>query len=142
MAQTLRVYLSETERADLEARISKGIHRARVLTRAHVLLLADRSDGEWRRYGKIAEALRCSPDTVTDICKRFVMGGLQAALNDKPRPGRAPKITVDAEARLVLLACSQPPEGHTRWTLKLLAEQLVELGLVDSISFRKPCTNA
>ena len=62
------------------------------------------------------------------------MGGLETALNDKPRPGRMPKLTGDAEARLVLLACSQPPEGRTRWTLKLLAEQLVELGLVDSIS--------
>ena len=62
------------------------------------------------------------------------MGGLETALGDKPRPGRAPKLTGDVEARLVLLACSQPPEGRTRWTLKLLAEQLVELGLVDSIS--------
>ena len=88
MAQTMWVYLSETERANLEARLKKGIHRARVLTRARILLLADRTDGEWRRYGKIAKSLRCSPDTVTDICKRFIMGGLETALNDKPRPGR------------------------------------------------------
>ena len=134
MAQSMRVYLSEAERADLESRLKNGIHRSRFLTRARILLLADRTDGEWRRYGKIAKALRCSPDTVTDICKCFIMGRLETSLGDKPRPGRAPKLTGDVEARLVLLACSQPPEGRTRWTLKLLAEQLVELGLVDSIS--------
>jgi putative transposase len=105
-----------------------------VLTRARILLLADRTNGEWRRYGKIGKALHCNPSTVGDICRRFIMGGLETALFDKPRPGRTPKLTGDAEARLVLLACSQPPEGRTRWTLKLLAEQLVELGLVDSIS--------
>lgn len=78
--------------------------------------------------------MHCNASTVGDICRRFVIGGLETALNDKPRPGRVPKLNGDAEARLVLLACSQPPQGRTRWTLKLLAEQLVELGLVDSIS--------
>jgi transposase len=134
MTQNMRVYLSTEERQHLETRIKKGIHSARVLTRARILLLADRSDGEWRRYGKIAKALHCNASTVGDICRRFVIGGLETALNDKPRPGRVPKLTGDAEARLVLLACSQPPEGRSRWTLKLLAEQLVELGLVESIS--------
>ena len=130
----MRVYLSPEERQYLETRIKKGIHSSRLLTRARILLLADRSDGEWRRYGKIAKALRCNASTVGDICQRFIIGGLETALNDKPRPGRVPKLDGDAEARLVLLACSHPPEGRTRWTLKLLAEQLVELGLVESIS--------
>ena len=129
----MRVYLSPEERQYLETRIKKGIHSARLLTRARILLLADRSDGEWRN-GKIAKALRCNASTVGDICQRFIIGGLETALNDKPRPGRVPKLDGDAEARLVLLACSHPPEGRTRWTLKLLAEQLVELGLVESIS--------
>jgi putative transposase len=134
MEQNMRVYLSPEERQYLETRIKKGIHSARLLTRARILLLADRSDGEWRRYGKIAKALHCNASTVGDICQRFIIGGLETALNDKPRPGRVPKLDGDAEARLVLLACSHPPEGRTRWTLKLLAEQLIELGLVESIS--------
>lgn len=134
MSKALRVYLPEEERRQLEGMVRKGIRSARVMTRARILLLADRSGGKWRRYGQVAKALGCDPTTVSDICRRYAMGGLKVALYDKPRPGRAPKLTGEAEARLVLLACSQPPEGQKRWTLRLLAEQLVELGYVDSIS--------
>jgi len=65
---------------------------------------------------------------------RFLQEGLQTALSEKPHPGRPPKITGEIEAKLTMLACSQPPEGHARWTLRLLADQLVELGYLDSIS--------
>ncbi|MEN6519889.1 MAG: helix-turn-helix domain-containing protein, partial [Armatimonadota bacterium] len=68
------------------------------------------------------------------IRKEFVLGGLESALYDKPRPGAAPKITGDIEARITMLACSKPPEGHARWTLRLLADKAVELEYIDSIS--------
>ena len=134
MGQSLRVYLPADEKSILEGLISKGNHPSRLLRRARILLLADRSNGKWNRYSKIAEVMHSDPSTVSNICRQYVLGGLDVALNEKPRPGRAPKITGDIEARLILLACSDPPEGQHRWTLKLLAEQLVELGLVESIS--------
>ena len=134
MGQSLKVYLPVDEKSYLEGLISKGSHPSRLLRRARILLLADRSGGTWNRYGKIAEMMHSDPSTVSNICRQYVLGGLEVALNEKPRPGRAPKITGEIEARLILLACSEPPEGQQRWTLKLLAGQLVELGLVDSIS--------
>lgn len=134
MGQSLRVYLSAEERSYLEGLISKGNHASRLLRRARILLLADRISDKWNRYGKIAEVMHSDPSTVSNVCRQYVMGGIEVALNEKPRPGRAPKITGEIEARLILLACSEPPEGQQRWTLKLLAGQLVELGLVESIS--------
>jgi hypothetical protein len=83
----------------------------------------------------IAKALRCHRNTVGNVRRRFVTAGLPAALYDKPLPPRAPKkITGEVEAHLIALACSAPPEGQRRWTLRLLANRLVELGLVDHIS--------
>jgi hypothetical protein len=72
--------------------------------------------------------------TITNIRKKFVGGGLDNALYDQPRPGQTPKITGEIEAQLTMLACSVPPEGKARWTLQMLADKLVELKLVDSIS--------
>lgn len=134
MGQSLKVYLPGAEKSYLEGPISKGSHPSRLLRRARILLLAGRSGGKWNRYGKIADMMHSDPSTVSTICRQYVLGGLEVALNEKPRPGGAPKITGEIEARLILLACSEPPEGQQRWTLKLLAGQLVELGLVDSIS--------
>jgi hypothetical protein len=76
----------------------------------------------------------CSLPTITAIRKKFMEGGVENALYDKARPGAAPKITGEIEAHLTMLACSAPPEGRSRWTLQLLADKLVELKLVDSIS--------
>ena len=75
-----------------------------------------------------------SQGTVSNIKKRYFAGGLREALHDRPRPGRPPKITGDVEAHLIAQVCSEPPEGHERWTLRLLADRLVELELVESIS--------
>ncbi len=75
-----------------------------------------------------------SKPTIIRTRRRYVLEGLEAALYDKPRPGAKPKITGDVEAQLTLLACSTPPEGKARWTLQLLADKLVELQLVESIS--------
>ena len=75
-----------------------------------------------------------SVSTVKRTRWRFLQEGLEAALKEKPRPGRPPKITGEIEAKLTVLACSQPPEGHAQWTLRLLAGRLVELGYLESIS--------
>lgn len=134
MSQALHVFLPEADRAYLDNLIRRGSTSARVLNRARILLLADRSQSERRTRQQIAQASLCCALTVGNVCRRYVQEGLDAALSEKPRPGKAPKITGDIEAQLVLLACSTPPEGQARWTFQLLADKLVELELVDSIS--------
>jgi len=83
---------------------------------------------------QVAQALRVNPATVVRTRKAFLDEGLDAALYDKARPGAVPKITGEIEAKLVTLACSDPPLGRGRWTLRLLADTMVELGYIDSIS--------
>jgi transposase len=102
--------------------------------RARILLLADRSRGERRTDEQVAAAVVTSVMTTKRTRWRFLQEGLEAALAEKPRPGRPPKITGEIEAQLTVLACSEPPEGHARWTLRLLADRLVELGYLESIS--------
>ena len=128
------VFLTQGNRQELEALIRSGESSARTQTRARILLLTDESQKEKKGTGEIGSALMCSLPTITNIRKKFVEGGLENALYDKPRPGAIPKITGEIEAQLTLLACSAPPEGRSRWTLQLLADKLVELKLVDSIS--------
>ena len=99
-----------------------------------ILLHTDRSQGEKRTDTQVAHALRLSPATVVRTRKAFLDESMDAALFDKPWPGAPPKITGDIEAKLVTLACSDPPTGRGRWTLRLLAEQMVELNYIDSIS--------
>lgn len=134
MSQHVHVLLNATQRHHLENLIHRGNAPARVQTRARILLLADRSQGQSHTHKQIAQSLLCGSITVGNICRRYVHEGLESALSEKPRPGKAPKITGDIEARLVMLACSDPPDGQARWTLKLLADKLVSLELVDSIS--------
>lgn len=134
MSQALFVSLPASDREHLESLIKKGIGSARVQNRARILLLADRSQGQARTQHQVAEAALCCALTVGKVCRRYVQEGIEAALSEKPRPGKAPKITGDVEARLVSLACSAPPDGAARWTLQLLADKLVELTDLDSIS--------
>jgi putative transposase len=128
------VSLTEAERAHLEGLLHAGTSSARLQNRARILLLTDRSEGQARPDLEVAEAALTSRSTVKRIRRRFLQEGLEAALHEKPRPGAPPKVTGDIEARLFLMACSQPPEGHARWSLRLLATRLVELELVESIS--------
>ena len=134
MSKHVHVHLTTEQREHLERMIRSGSAAARVQTRARILLLADRTQPDRRTDPEIAAALLCSVNTVGNIRRRFVRDGLEAALYDRPRPGAKPKITGEVEAHLTVLACSQPPEGKTRWTLHMLAAKLVELQLVDSIS--------
>lgn len=128
------VYLSAEQRSRLENMIGSGHESARVLARARILLQSDRSLGNKREDAQVAEAVMVSKGTVWRVRKEFAIYGLESAIYDNPRPGAIPKITGDIEARITMLACSDPPEGHARWTLRLLADKSVELGYIDSIS--------
>jgi len=128
------VYLNAEQRSQLENIIGSGHDSARVLSRARILLLSDQSFGKKREDAEVAEAVMVCTGTVWRVRKEFALFGLEAAIYDKPRPGAMPKITGDVEAKVTMLACSNPPEGHARWTLRLLADKVVELGYVDSIS--------
>ncbi len=134
MTKHTKIELTDEQRAELEGLLHKGHLSARTNTRARILLLSDRSQGQKRTDKEVAEAVMCSQKTVANVRRRFLAGGLQSALHDKERPGRVGKLTGEVEAKLTMLACSQPPEGAVRWTLRLLADKMVELGYVDSIS--------
>jgi transposase len=134
MTTKYHVHLSKEDRQELEALIHSGESSARTLTRARILLLTDESQKKKKSTQEIASALLCSMPTVTNIRKKFSEGGIEKALYEKVRPGAVPKITGEIEAQLTMLVCSTPPEGRSRWTLQLLADKLVELKLVDSIS--------
>lgn len=124
------VSLKEKEREDLKQYLRKGKSSARSLTRARILLLAD----EGRDDEMIAEALKVNKTTVSRIRTRYCEGGLDFALHEKARSGAPPKIDGRIEAQLTLLACSEPPDGRSKWTVRLLADRLVEMEVIDSIS--------
>jgi len=128
------VQLSKADRQELETLIRSGESSARTQTRARILLLSDENHKKKMGTKEIASAVLCSLPTITHIRQKYVEGGVETALYDQPRPGAIPKITGEIEAQLTLLACSAPPEGRARWTLQLLADKLVELKLLDSIS--------
>ena len=129
------VTLEPEEREFLKHLIRKGRAAARKLTHARILLKADSSEGQpgWTDE-RIAQALEVHPATVANVRRRFVEEGLDAALNPRPGGHRPRKLDGDAEAHLIALVCSHAPEGHGRWTLRLLADRMVELEYVDSVS--------
>ncbi len=125
------INLSEEERSDLVQLTHKGTIKARQFKRVMVLLKADEglSDPE------IMAALNVSRPCVERIRKRFVSDGIERALNEDPRPGQKRKLDGRAEATLIATACTEAPQGHDHWTLRLLAGKLVQLGVVDTISY-------
>lgn len=124
------VKLTEEERQYLLDLTSKGKIGARTMKRAQILLKAD----EGLKDADIVSALNTSRPTVERIRKRFVEGNVEKALHEDPRPGSKTKLDGRAEAQLIALACSDAPDGHESWTLRLLADKLVELGVVEGIS--------
>jgi transposase len=125
------VDLTKEERAYLLDFIKSGKHSARKLNRARILLLSD----EGKADSEIAAVLHTGPSTVQRTRQRFVEGNLAGALNERPRLGRQKKLDEKGEAILETLAHSEPPDGRKRWTLQLLADRLVELKVVDRISY-------
>jgi len=129
------VTLTQEERIQLRALVSKGKGAAYRIKHAHILLNAD-ENGPNRRDQEIARLLSCHFNTVANVRQRFVEQGLDAALERKKRPNPPTPRKLDGrgEARLIALACSAAPEGRAKWTMQLLADELVNLGVVDSIS--------
>jgi|SRR5439155_1961173 len=130
MAKKYIVDLTDTERTELRELIKKGTVAARKLTRAHILLQAD----EGATDAAIAAALHVGERTVARTRQKFVAGNLAYALAERRRPGGKRKLDAKQEARLIATACSTPPAGRKRWTMQLLADELVALELVESIS--------
>jgi transposase len=131
------VRLTSEERERLQDLISKGKTKAYRIRHAHILLKADLDGPAWLDRA-IAEAFSCNRSTVEGIRKRFVLEGLDSALERKKRAEPPTERILDGakEARLIALACSEPPAGRSRWTLQLLADELVALNVVESISYR------
>lgn len=131
------VTLTREERSKLEQLTQSGKHQTRKITRARILLKADQSKGGPARSDKqISQALDVGTATVERIRKRFVEEGLEAALNRRKHIFRKNPRKLDGhqEAQLIALVCDDPPEGHERWSLRMLADKLVTLEIVDSIS--------
>lgn len=136
MEKRYRVTLTEQERQDLTKLVSAGKGAAKKLRRARLLLLADEAEGGAAKSDpEIVDALGCGRATVERVRKQFVEEGLEQALQPPPRR-RVYERRLDgrAEAHLVALACSAPPAGRARWTLRLLSDRMVELEHVEALS--------
>ena len=135
MASKFLVKLTAEERAQLERLVNTGKRAASTLIHARILLKADAGDGQAWENERIAEAVETSTATVHRVRQAFVEEGLEAALHRKRPTGRQfRKLDGEGEARLVALACSAPPAGRVRWTMQLLADKLIELKIVETIS--------
>jgi transposase len=132
------VRLTTSEREYLKGLMAAGTESARKLIHARILLKADQSEeGPAWVDERIAEAVEVSQPTVSRVRKQYVVEGLDAALNRRPpRREYRRKLDGEQEAHLIAIACSSPPEGQARWTLHLLADRLVELEVVDSVSYQ------
>lgn len=133
MKKKYPVILNDTEREELKRLIAAGTAPARKLTHARILLKADQStEGPGWVDEKVADAVEVSQPTVARVRKQYFEEGLEAALNRRaPNREYYRKLDGEQEARLVTLACSEPPEGQARWSLRLLADKLVELEVVE-----------
>ncbi len=128
--QTYRVNLTPDERGQLLDIARRGKTSARKVKRSLILCKAD----EGLTDERVSEGLLVSPSTVYRVRRRFVDEGVERALNERPRPGQRRKFDGKQEAHLVAVACSQAPEGHTHWTLQLLADKAVQLEFADAVS--------
>jgi len=131
-----RVILTARERNKLIKIISKGTASAKSIMHANVLLTADEGNAKKQSEKEIANLFHINSQTVHTIRKTYATEGLEAALGRKRRktPPIQPKITGDVEAKIIALSCSEPPEGRSKWTLRLLADKVVELQIVENIS--------
>jgi len=129
------VRLTAPERQELENMVNTGKTQAYRVKHAHILLAIDADGPNWPDH-QAAQAYQCHQNTVRNVRQHFVEQGLEAALERKKQdvPSRMRIIDGDREARLISIACSTPPEGHAKWTMQMLADELVVLNVVDSVS--------
>jgi transposase len=127
------VKLDEKQRQYLQKIVKSGKDKARKITRCRILLLAD--EARDKTDEEIADALNVCLATIYNIRRRYHHDGLEAAINERPRPGQPIKFTGKDKAKITALACSKPPEGHAKWSLRLLADRVIELDYVEDIHF-------
>ena len=130
------IELSDKDKEELLEIVTKGTSPARTILRANILLASDRRSDKYMTVSEIADAYHTTPTTVQTVRTSYCEKGLEATIHRKKRetPPVPPKVTGEVEAHVIALACGQPPEGYSRWTLRLLADKTVELGYIDSIS--------
>ena len=129
-----RVRLSEHQRQYLQKVVKSGKDKARKITRCRILLSADGSKGKTDQ--EISDALNVCLTTIFNTRRHYCQGGLERAINEAARSGQPPKFKGKSMAKITVIACSKPPEGRARWSLRLLADRAVELDIVDSISYQ------
>ena len=130
------IELSNQEKVRLMEIVKKGNSPARTILRANILLASDKQNDRYMTVSEIANAYRTTPTTVQTVRTSYCKKGLEATINRKKRetPPIPAKVTGEVEAHVIALACGQPPEGYSKWTLRLLANKMVELGYIESIS--------
>ena len=130
------IELSAQDKAELIDIVTKGKSPARTILRANILLASDRRSERYMTVSEISKAYHTTPTTVQTVRASYCEKGLEATINRKKRetPPVPAKVTGEVEAHVVALACGEPPEGYSRWTLRLLADKAVELGYIESIS--------
>jgi len=126
-----RIRLKSKDYKELKELTQSGTIKARKLNRCRILLLVAQGKSQYQ----IAAILKMSKSTVNQICKRYVKGGLDNALNERPRSGAPTIFNGKQKAKIIALACSTPPKGAARWSLRLLADKAVELKIVNDISY-------
>ena len=131
------IELSDADQAILNDIVSKGTSSARTILRANILLASDKNSKRYMTVAEIADVYHTTPTTVQNVRTSYCEKGLDATISRKKRetPPVPAKITGDIEARVIALACGNLPEGYSKWTLRLLANQTVELGYIDEISY-------
>ena len=130
------IELSNQEKVRLMEIVKKGNSPARTILRANILLASDKQSDKYMTVSEIANAYRTTPTTVQTVRASYCKNGLESTIKRKKRetPPIPAKVTGEVEAHVIALACGQPPEGYSRWTLRLLADKTVELGYIESIS--------
>ena len=131
------IELSEQDKTTLSDIVQKGESPARTILRANILLASDRRSETYLTVSEIADVYHTTPTTVQTVRTSYCEKGLEATINRKKRetPPVPAKVTGEVEAHVIALACGNPPEGYSKWTLRLLADKTVELGYIDSISY-------
>ena len=129
--------LPDNERRKLLKTVKSGTSSAKEILHANILLLLDENNPKKRNFKEIAEFLQTTTTTIMNIKKDYCEHGIDAAISRKKRrsPPVEAKLTGEVEAKIIALSCGEPPEGFSKWTLRLLADRSVELGIIDSISY-------
>lgn len=130
------IELTDDDRKTLSDIVAKGSSSAKTILRANILLASDRNAKQRMTVAQIADVYHTTPTTVQNVRTSYINNGLEATIYRKKRktPPVPAKVTGDVEAHIIALACSDPPEGYERWTIRLLADKCVELKYVESLS--------